>query len=61
MRYLDAELVVCRSVVEFPACDGAEDVTVLQIRQQLQVAGLLLFLSRRWTGGREVGRNLFKS
>ena len=29
--YLDAELVVCGSVVEFSACDDAEDVTILQI------------------------------
>lgn len=40
-RYLDAELIVCGRVVELPACDGAEDVAVLQVGQQLQVAGLL--------------------
>ncbi len=39
--YLDAELVVCGSVVELPARDDGEDVTVLQIGQQLQVSGLL--------------------
>lgn len=39
--YLDAELVICRGVVEFLAGNDGEDVTVLQICQQLQMSGLL--------------------
>lgn len=29
--YLDAELVVCGSVVKFSACDDGEDVAIVQI------------------------------
>lgn len=39
--YLNAELVVCGSIVHFLACRHGEHAALLQICKQLQMPGLL--------------------
>lgn len=44
--------------MQLPACDGAEDVAVLQVGQQLQVAGLLFRGNGEGVGGGDGGKKI---